>query len=984
MSGYYHILMKASPLILNTRFPLPAEEGSMCQNVDFPYRNLSPSPQGTENIKTFDLLIRCEGGDLRLNNLLRHVSFGSDDPKFLLDIPESVDRLEYFKKCVVDLARGMAYLHDIREPLKYMALSAIARVKHEEGYVFSWPMYYPTKSSPAGRQNVLFRIEDSDSIDGNVKGFGLLLVELGNYIATKTIANQPILDDSQLAAFRQFIGPIHFACTHFDVKRRISSDMLHLYLTMSSVICANRDYANKREQSLGATSTQTTEQQSVTHHNVTTLLDHFNVQEALDVIPFTLPPPTPATIASNKTTLGLLALRNGNDSLNQEELNQIKQHVRRSGLDNNYYPLSNKELLVACKTQYVNLTDEFIQSRFLAFREELLQHRHPNIVRYIDASYQKEKGQVNLLMNLFNSASLDVWQKKFEGSLTQQMMVKFARDVGAQLLLGLSYLHKVRNTFHGNVNPTNVLLDNTGRVALNDFEVTRLICGASPVAPNDLLKAQKEDIWAVARIMFSIASGQAWHLTRNLEPNLVTERAIVNLIPDPKQDMPQDQVNAYAPGLRNFLREVLSNNSSRTAADWLNHVCFSDLGISENVTEELEQYGRLQADLTMTVRQHGVLREQFDECQQNRINRAMIFLKSVLIPMLHHRKAVASSVSEWTCFEHVTQNVDFVLFGESVRMRFKLSSDTEYGIVKSLELKPDEASAHALRRAVTIMERSHHPNIVRMLAATRQGNQVHVICEVADLGSLRRVLQAGTIPRHSIVELLFGVACQVLSALLFLHSKLNVFHRDLNADHVLLTSDGRVKLCGFGASGKMASRVPTDMNQLATMLLELAPNDTAPDAVSLRDFAKKIALSDPYTALKMPEMEQLYNDTGVEGDEMSKLKADLKNLKISGTNPVGEMVAWRAYDEKNPTCETRHSIRGKMKELAVRREIGAIGAVRHVVQYARSQFAAAIEDAIKAYAVAPAPAPATTFAMFAALGTQAATAPAPAPAHPHP
>ena len=62
---------------------------------------------------------------------------------------------------------------------------------------------------------------------------------------------------------------------------------------------------------------------------------------------------------------------------------------------------------------------------------------------------------------------------------------------------------------------------------------------------------------------------------------------------------------------------------------------------------------------------------------------------------------------------------------------------------------------------------------------------------------------------HSTVQVahLFGSRFQVISALHYLQSQLQVIHRDVKPSNILISRDGNVKMCDFGISGYLVDSV---------------------------------------------------------------------------------------------------------------------------------------------------------------------------------
>jgi protein-serine/threonine kinase len=78
---------------------------------------------------------------------------------------------------------------------------------------------------------------------------------------------------------------------------------------------------------------------------------------------------------------------------------------------------------------------------------------------------------------------------------------------------------------------------------------------------------------------------------------------------------------------------------------------------------------------------------------------------------------------------------------------------------------------------------------------------VYLALEFMDAGSLQElVAERGALPERALA----GIAFQVFSALVSLHSR-NYLHRDLKPTNVLLSKDGRVRLCDFGLAVALAS-----------------------------------------------------------------------------------------------------------------------------------------------------------------------------------
>lgn len=71
-----------------------------------------------------------------------------------------------------------------------------------------------------------------------------------------------------------------------------------------------------------------------------------------------------------------------------------------------------------------------------------------------------------------------------------------------------------------------------------------------------------------------------------------------------------------------------------------------------------------------------------------------------------------------------------------------------------------------------------------------------------DVGSLEKVSKvSGTIEE----KYLGKITIEVLKGLIYLYEKHRIIHRDIKPSNILLNSEGLIKLCDFGVSGKIES-----------------------------------------------------------------------------------------------------------------------------------------------------------------------------------
>jgi len=97
---------------------------------------------------------------------------------------------------------------------------------------------------------------------------------------------------------------------------------------------------------------------------------------------------------------------------------------------------------------------------------------------------------------------------------------------------------------------------------------------------------------------------------------------------------------------------------------------------------------------------------------------------------------------------------------------------------------------------VTLLGRLKHPNILRILGYHRESENLYLMLEYAENGSLLKLVKdLGRIPE----DITCTYIRQVLLALAYLHQA-GIIHRDLKAANILLNGKGDVKLADFGVA----------------------------------------------------------------------------------------------------------------------------------------------------------------------------------------
>ena len=116
-----------------------------------------------------------------------------------------------------------------------------------------------------------------------------------------------------------------------------------------------------------------------------------------------------------------------------------------------------------------------------------------------------------------------------------------------------------------------------------------------------------------------------------------------------------------------------------------------------------------------------------------------------------------------------------------------------------LEKDPDEEQVQDFRREVSTISALRHPSIVLWLGCVlkpQAGGALAIVMEYCAGGSLGRILHS---PKAQSLTSQVRVkwAVTVAEGMAYLHS-LNIVHRDLNSNNVLIDKKGNAKVCDFG------------------------------------------------------------------------------------------------------------------------------------------------------------------------------------------
>ncbi|KAL9958253.1 hypothetical protein ACROYT_G035247 [Oculina patagonica] len=170
---------------------------------------------------------------------------------------------------------------------------------------------------------------------------------------------------------------------------------------------------------------------------------------------------------------------------------------------------------------------------------------------------------------------------------------------------------------------------------------------------------------------------------------------------------------------------------------------------------------------------------------------------------------------------------NFIKIGEGSTGVVCLARDNKTGrqvAVKKMDLKKQQRR-ELLFNEVVIMRDYPHPNIVEMYGSHLVGDELWVVMEFLEGGSLTDI-----ITHTSLTEEQVSCVCRaVLKALAFLHPQ-GVIHRDIKSDSILLTTTGQVKLSDFGFCAQVTEEMPRRKSLVGT------PYWMAPEVISRKPY----------------------------------------------------------------------------------------------------------------------------------------------------
>ncbi|XP_062359147.1 serine/threonine-protein kinase PAK 3-like [Cinclus cinclus] len=179
----------------------------------------------------------------------------------------------------------------------------------------------------------------------------------------------------------------------------------------------------------------------------------------------------------------------------------------------------------------------------------------------------------------------------------------------------------------------------------------------------------------------------------------------------------------------------------------------------------------------------------------------------------------------------LTRYTGFVQVGRGGFGTVYKAIDPATGEVVALKKMPlrKRSGKELIINEIQIMKENRHPNIVNYIDSYLVDEDLWLVMEYVDGGTLTSILVQILMEERMIA----AISRECLKALDFLHSK-KIIHRDVKSDNILLGMDGSVKLTDFG----LCAQLTLDRSTRCTMLG--SPYWVAPEILKRKDYDTQV------------------------------------------------------------------------------------------------------------------------------------------------
>ncbi|GAA5909030.1 FHA domain-containing serine/threonine-protein kinase [Sporobolomyces salmoneus] len=182
---------------------------------------------------------------------------------------------------------------------------------------------------------------------------------------------------------------------------------------------------------------------------------------------------------------------------------------------------------------------------------------------------------------------------------------------------------------------------------------------------------------------------------------------------------------------------------------------------------------------------------------------------------LYHSLSIFQRVGDYTVLPCTLGSGAFA----TVVLAFNLKTLKQVACKKMTKKVVGEKNLGSVRREVEMLKKAHHPNINKIVDVEISDGIVHIFLELVSGGDLFSYLvKKGRLDAPEAKWIMY----QVFQSLVYLHEDLNVAHRDIKLENVILCNSGpfpKVQLADFG----QASIANRDFQSLKGTLSYMAP-----------------------------------------------------------------------------------------------------------------------------------------------------------------
>ena len=115
-------------------------------------------------------------------------------------------------------------------------------------------------------------------------------------------------------------------------------------------------------------------------------------------------------------------------------------------------------------------------------------------------------------------------------------------------------------------------------------------------------------------------------------------------------------------------------------------------------------------------------------------------------------------------------------------------------VINKRKLLQTYGNCELVHNEIEIHSKLNHPNIIRLYKTSENDEEIYILLENAEHGSLFNLIQKQNgFPESKAYEYFI----QIVNAVYFLHQN-NIIHRDIKPENILIGESNELKLCDFG------------------------------------------------------------------------------------------------------------------------------------------------------------------------------------------